>query len=421
MPPPRVLLFATTTGYQVRAFGEAATRLGVELVFATDRCQTLDDPWRDAAIPVRFHDEDASLRRVREATATRPVAGIVAVGDRPAVLAAAAAEVLGVPGHGRDAARVAANKLWYRQRLRERRLPGPPFETVRVGERAKGQSVACGFPCVVKPLALSGSRGVIRADDAAALERALARVERLLSQRAVLARREPADELMLIEGFVDGPEFAVEGLVQDGTLRVVAVFDKPDPLDGPFFEETIYVTPSRLQAGDLVRLDRAVADAVAALGLRHGPIHAECRIGSRGVVVLELAARPIGGLCARALRFEEAGETRSYEEVLLRHATGTAVEGIARERAASAVMMIPIPRAGYLAGVGGTEAARSVPGVDDVQITAKAGQRLVPIPEGASYLGFIFARHPTPEAAVVAVRTAHAVLRFDIAPDLLMA
>ena len=420
MPSRRVLLFATTTGYQVRAFGAAADRLGVELMFATDRCHTLDDPWRDAAIPVRFHDEDASLGVVREAAAARPVTGIVAVGDRPAVLAAAAADVLGVPGHGRDAARVAANKLLYRERLRERRLPGPLFEPVRVGERP-GQPVACGFPCVVKPLALSGSRGVIRADDAEALDGALARVERLLSQRDVLARREPADQVMLIEGFVDGPEFAVEGLVRDGTLRVVAVFDKPDRLDGPFFEETIYVTPSRLAAGDVARLERAVADAVAAVGLRHGPIHAECRIGPRDVIVLELAARPIGGLCTRALRFGEAGESRAYEELLLRHAIGEAVDQVVRERSASAVMMIPIPRAGYLAGVGGTETARAVEGVDDVQITAKTGQRLVPIPEGASYLGFIFARQPAPDAAVAAVRAAHAALRFDITPDLPMA
>ena len=422
MPSRCALLVATTTGYQVRAFGEAARRLGLELVFATDRCRTLDDPWRDAAIAVRFHEEADSLQRVLEATAGRSVAGVLAVGDRPAVLAAAAADALGLPGHGSDAARTAANKLRFRQRMAEAGLPGPAFHVMRLGEAAPGPAVSCGFPCVVKPLALSGSRGVIRADDAEALELAVARVARLLTRRDVRARRDPADELLLIEAFVDGVELAVEGLVEGGTLRVTAVFDKPDPLDGPFFEETIYVTPSRVAEAELARIERAVAAAVAALGLRHGPIHAECRIGSREIVVLEVAARPIGGLCARALRFVDAsGATCGYEEVQLRHATGEPAEAFTRERDASAVMMVPIPRAGYLTGVAGVEAARAVDGVEDVQITAKAGQRLVPIPEGSSYLGFIFARRPSAGAAEAAVRAAHRALQFDIEPELPMA
>ena len=412
---PRVLLFATTTGYQVRAFGEAADRLGLELVFATDRCHALDDPWRDAAIPVGFHDEATSLRRVLEVTAERPVAGVLAVGDRPTVLAAMVAEALGLPGHGSDGARAASNKLSYRQCLARAGLRAPAFHVFRFDEVGRRQTLPFGFPCVVKPLALSGSRGVIRADNEAALEAALARVARLLLQPDVRALRDQANDLILVEEYIDGAEFAVEGLVDNGRLHVITIFDKPDPLDGPFFEETIYAMPTRLVADERASVESAVADAVRALGLVHGPVHAECRLGIDGPIVLEVAARPIGGLCARVLRcIDSTGHFCSYEEVLLRQAIGEAGGGFRPTQEASAVMMIPIPGAGQLTGVVGEDLARAVFGVEEVRITAKTGQRLVPIPEGASYLGFIFARRQTAEEAIAVVRQAHRQLHFEI-------
>ena len=409
---PRVLLIATTTGYQTRAFGEAAERLGVELVFATDRCHRLDDPWRDGAIPVRFHNDAEAdfLEALGEVARQRPVDGVLAVGDRPAVFAALACEALGLAGHPPAAARASGNKLETRRRFVAAGLPSPAFSEVLL-DGASDILPELDFPCVVKPLALSGSRGVIRADDPARLDAALHRVRRLLSRADIRERRQPSDDRVLVETFVPGREYAIEGVVEDGTLRVLAVFDKPDPLDGPFFEESIYVTPSDQPAAELRRIEEAVADAVGALGLRHGPVHAECRVNDGGVFVLEVAARPIGGLCARALRFKGAGGVMlSLEELLLRHALGEPLGGYRREPEASAVMMIPIPRAGIYRRTDAVDAARAVSGVVDIAMTAKPDQRLEPLPEGASYLGFIFARCARPAEAVTALRHAHARL-----------
>ena len=411
----RILLIATTTGYQTRAFGEVAERLGVELVFATDRCHMLDDPWRDGAIPVRFHDETAFLEAIGEAARRRPVHGVLAVGDRPAVLAALVCEALGLRGHPPTAARACGDKLETRRRFAAAGLPCPAFSEVLLDSDLTAVRPEIDFPCVVKPLALSGSRGVIRADDLEALHAALMRVRRLLSRAAIRARRHPSDDRVVLETFIPGREYAVEGVVEDGTLSVLAVFDKPDPLDGPFFEESIYVTPSTEPADKQRRIEQAVADAVAALGLRHGPVHAECRVNDAGVFVLEVAARPIGGLCARALRFQGPhGTVLPYEELLLRHALGEAVSGYHRETDAAAVMMIPIPRAGIYRRTDGVDAARAVAGIVDVVMTAKADQRVEPLPEGASYLGFIFARRGHPGEAVTASRQAHAMLRAAI-------
>jgi biotin carboxylase len=266
------------------------------------------------------------------------------------------------------------------------------------------------FPAVVKPLALSASRGVMRVDDAAAMRAALERVSTLLEAADVRAERDAAHDHCLIESFIPGREYAVEGLLTGGVFQPLAIFDKPDPLDGPYFEETIYVTPSRAPAVVQAAILAAIARAAAALGLRHGPVHAECRVNDQGVWVLEVAARPIGGLCSRALRFGGA----SLEEVLLRHARGEDVSGLRREADASAVMMIPIPRRGVFKGVEGVEAARAIFSVDDVRITAKPDVVVVPLPEGRSYLGFIFAHAAAPAAAEDAVRRAHACLRFVI-------
>jgi biotin carboxylase len=410
----RILVISTTTGYQTRSFGEAAERLGVELVLATDRCHQLDDPWRDAAVPVRFFDEEGSLQAIIESSRARPLHGVLALGDRPTVLAARVAEALDLPGNPVAAAEISRNKLATRERLASAGLAAPWFCSVAVDAEPAGLARELVFPCVVKPLGLSGSRGVIRADNPAQFVTAFERLGRLLSEPTVRAARDPLNDTIIVEGFVPGREFALEGLVEHGRLRTLALFDKPDPLDGPFFEETIYVTPSRLPLVRRQEIERVVSQAIAAIGLRHGPIHAECRVDER-VVVLEVAARPIGGLCAKALRFEHgAAETMSLEELLLRHAGGEPTDRVQRERCASGAMMIPIPARGIYRRVEGVDAAGSVPGVEDVRITAKPDQLLVPLPEGASYLGFIFARRDTPEEVVQTLRAAHARLEFVI-------
>jgi biotin carboxylase len=407
----RILFLATTTGYQTRMFGEAAERLGIKLVFATDRCDQLDDPWWDGAVPVRFHQEATAVEAILTAAETTPVDGYLAVGDRPTVAAAYAAQLLGLRGNPPDAAKAARDKRLTRERLRAAGLPTPDVLVVSRTSDAPVVAARVSFPVVLKPAVLSGSRGVIRANSASELVDAFARVRRLLDVADVRELRDPAADQILIESYIPGKEFALEGVLHDGRLQTLAIFDKPDPLEGPFFEETIYVTPSRADQATQVAIEDSIAAAVRALGLRHGPVHAECRVNARGVFVLEVAARPIGGLCARALQFVDTHGTRAgLEELLLRHAVGECLSGWRREGVASGVMMIPIPGAGIYRRVDGVDAARRVPHISDVQVTAKTDQQLVPLPEGASYLGFIFARAETADEVERALRDAHARL-----------
>jgi biotin carboxylase len=423
----RVLLLATTTGYQTRSFGEAAERLGIDLVFATDRCHLIEDPWQDGAVPIRFYDELSAVEAILASATARPIDGVLAVGDRPTVIAARVMEALGLPGHPPDAARIARHKQQTRERLRASGLPVPRFVATTVDESPEELAelaVRLGYPVVVKPVALSGSRGVMRADDPSEFVRAFGRLRALLRLPDIQAERNDAHESILVETFIPGREYAVEGLLDRGRVHVLTIFDKPDPLDGPFFEETIYLTPSQAPPDTQRAVVAAVTNASQALGLAHGPIHAECRVhpGTGAVYVLEVAARPIGGLCARALRFRGSGRDSarsiSLEELLLRHAIGEPSGDWRREDVASGVMMIPIPRTGVLRHVEGVERARAVPGVDDVRITAKLDQKLVPLPEGSSYLGFIFARATHPAEVDAALRRAHADLIFAIDPDL---
>lgn len=418
MSARRVLLFASTTGYQIRSFGEAAADLGVRLVFASDRCDHLDDPWRDAAIPVRFHDIAASVRRIAAAVGDERPDGILAVGDRPTVLAAHAAAALGLPGNTPGAAARSRNKLAAREAFRAAGLLTPSFQRIAPDADLPAIAARCTFPAVVKPLALSGSRGVMRADREQDLVAAVHRVRSILRAPDVRLERDDVHDAVLVESFIPGREYAVEGVLTDGTFIPFAIFDKPDPLDGPFFEETIYVTPSRAPSPIQEAIIDAVVRAARALELRHGPVHAECRVNDAGVYVLEVAARPIGGLCSRALRFAGSGRIVSLEHVLVRHALGEPLQDVAREPSAAGVMMIPIPARGVFRGVAGEDAARAVPGIDEVRITAKVDALLVPLPEGRSYPGFIFARGAGPDDVEGALREAHRRLHFVIEREL---
>jgi biotin carboxylase len=410
----RVLLLATTTGYQIRSFGEAAEKLGVRIVFATDRCDRLEDPWWDQAIPIRFHEEERSVETIVDAMNGAPVDGVLAVGDRPTIIAARTCAALGLEGNPPDAACASRNKLACRLALKRAGLPVPWFQPVPASRDAEAVAANVPYPCVVKPLALSGSRGVIRVNTPAEFVAAFDRVRMLLRSPDVRTERDSAHDAILIESFIPGREYALEGLLDRGRLRTLAIFDKPDPLDGPFFEETIYVTPPALDSKQQAEVSDAVANAGDALGLRHGPVHAEVRVNDTGVFVLEVAARPIGGLCSKALRFTSGDRLASLEELLLHHALGEDVGQYEREPGASGVMMIPIPRRGIYKGVEGVEAARDVRGIEEIRITAKPDQQLVPLPEGKSYLGFIFARAATSGEVEAALREAHGRLRFHV-------
>jgi biotin carboxylase len=406
----KLVLFAATTGYQIRVFADAARRMGVDLTLATDRCGTLDDPWGDQAVPVKFdHRMHRSLETVRELRCD----GVVAVGDGPAVLAAEAATMHRVPFHPPAAARACQDKYLARQLYQAAGLNVPRFFRARTSEDPGTLARRTGYPCVLKPLGLSGSRGVIRANDEEGFRAAFHRIRVLLEKSHDL--RFARSQYLQVESYIEGPEFAVEGLITGGEFRALAIFDKPDPLEGPFFEETIYVTPSR-EPDEVQRvLTETTGRAARALGLWHGPVHAELRYNRDGAWILETAARPIGGLCAKALRFEGG---MPLEELIIRHALGQDVTDAKLEGNASGVMMIPIPKGGVYESTEGVERAAAVPGVEDVIITAKAGQRLVPLPEGSSYLGFIFGRRNSPAEVEAALRRSHAELRFHIATAL---
>jgi biotin carboxylase len=400
----RLLLFAATTGYQIRVFADAARRLDVDLTLATDHCHRLGDPWGDHAIPVRFGDAPKSMAALQG----RQFDAVAAVGDAPALLAAEVASALGIPFHPPAAVRASNDKYLARQLFQAAGLPAPQFFRVALAEGPDASARRAPYPCVLKPLGLSGSRGVIRANDPDEFRAAFGRIKKLLA-------REQQSHYLQVEAYIPGREFAVEGIVTHGAPRILAIFDKPDPLEGPFFEETIYVTPSRASVAAQEGMRAAVERAVRALALYHGPFHAELRLNESGVWMLEVAARPIGGLCSKALRF---GAGMPLEELVLRHAIGEDIAALPLADRASGVMMIPIPRGGVYEDVAGLAEARAIEGVDDVIVTAKVGQALAPLPEGASYLGFIFARAGDPAEVERALRRAHAKLCFRIATAL---
>ena len=420
----RLLLLTTTTGYQTRAFVEAAAEMGVSVVFGTDRCHILDDPWRDGALPLRYENPEESARKVADLARTQPFHGVVALGDCTPPTAARACRMLGLLYHPPEAADRCRDKYRSRRRLSAAGLNVPRFLRFPLGtdpqEIVKPETLAFRYPCVLKPLVLSASRGVIRADNPSEFVRAFDRIRKLLRSPEIRATRQETNDFLQVEEYIEGTEIAVEGIVHWGRLKVLAIFDKPDPLTGPFFGETIYVTPSRLPEDVQAQVVETLERAVQALGLYHGPLHAELRINAQGLWMMEVASRPIGGLCSRALRFcsPDLGENISLEELIIRLALGEEIGGIRREKAASGVMMIPVPEAGILREVEGIEEARATPGIEEIIITAKPNQELVPLPEGSSYPGFIFARGPSPECAEQALRRAHQQLRFVLSPAL---
>jgi biotin carboxylase len=419
-PSKRLLLFTAKLGYQTRSFEDTARELGVQLVYVTDRCHQLEDPWGDQAIAVHFESPEVAAYAVMEAVRGQDVSGILALGDRPAAAAAYAARGLGIRYNHPAAVEACRSKLRMKEVFRDAGLNVPWFRSLPIDPPPEPVLLGISFPCVLKPLSLSASQGVVRANNREDFLAAAARVRRLLKSPEILATREPNLDQMLVEGYIAGREVAVEGLLTDGVLKILAIFDKPDPLEGPYFEETIYVTPSRLPESVQQAIEKCARDAVRALGLSHGPVHAEFRITDDGVWPLEVAPRPIGGLCARALRFsfDVPGQPIGLEELLLRHALELPGWNSPREQISSGVMMIPVPKSGVLEGVTGEEAARFIPGITELSITARLHDAIAAWPEGSSYLGFLFARGDAPEKVERALREAHQKISFAITPNL---
>jgi len=407
---PRLLLLLPTTTYRTAAFLGAARKLGAEVVVASERAHVFQQAQPGRFLSLDFLHPDQAARQVVEFSATRRIDAVVGVDDSTAVLAAVLSNALSLPHNPVRSTVAARDKYRMRTLLRGDGVPVPLYALRSFDDDPVAEARRMVFPCVVKPLMLAASRGVIRADDEAQFVGAVRRLERILRTPETAADGEAARQV-LVEGFIPGREVALEGLLVKGGLHVLALFDKPDPLDGPFFEETIYVTPSRLPATVQAEVASCTARAAQALGLRDGPVHAELRVNRHGTWVIEVAARSIGGLCSRTLRF---GTGLSLEELILRHALGMEVPTLERERQAAGVMMLPVPRAGVLKAVRGQAEALTVPGIEEVAITAHPGQDLVPLPEGASYPGFIFARAESPERVEVALREAHRRLQFVV-------
>jgi biotin carboxylase len=412
----RVLLLLPTAGYRNDDFVTAARTLGVEILAAADYCHRLAPSWGLPPIMALHFDQPQQAAEIVLRSLGGKLDAVLAVDDSGVELAALLCERLGLPGNPADAVRRVRDKLAFRRLLKQAGLPCPEFHHLASGEDPR--ELAAGglrFPLVVKARRLSGGRGVMRADDSADLLRAVDRVRAIQSR----ADRDAMELGLIIEDFIPGCEFALEGSLERGELTTLALFDKPDPLDGPYFEETLYVTPSRLAPEQQDAIHRAVAQACRLAGLVTGPVHAEVRVNAQGVWLLEIAARAIGGLCGRVLTHCLG---MSLEERILRQAAGMPLQrarpaAAADEGAAAGVMMIPIPQRGIYRGVQGLADAQAVPGITGASITAQAGQIVAPPPDGASYLGFIFARAFTPAQAEAALRAAHCKLMFDIRPQ----
>lgn len=409
----RVLLLIPSATYRAPDFMEAAGKLDVQVVVGSDQRQALEEIMPGRSLAVDMAHPERGAEQIAAFAGRYPLDTIVPVDDGGTLVAALAAARLGLPHNPFPAVQATRDKHLLRHRLAESGVPSPPYRLVDL-ERDPAQLAAeLFYPCVLKPLALSGSRGVMRANDAGEFIAAFQRLRALLALPDVAAECGEAARQALVEGYIPGEEVALEGLLSDGRLHTLALFDKPDPLVGPFFEETIYVTPSRLSAARQAEVAEVSARAAHALGLRDGPLHAELRLNEQGAWPVDIAARSIGGLCSRTLSF---GTGMSLEELILRHATGATIPSFQREGSASGVMMIPIPARGVLREVEGITEAEAVPGVVSVTISILRGQEVLPLPEGSEYLGFIFAKGEQPAQVEAALRQAHAALRFAIEP-----
>jgi biotin carboxylase len=411
------MLVLPTETYRATAFLRAAGVLGLDVVVASNEAPTLATLMRGRVLTLDLQAPAESADRASEFSAQWPVDAVIGVDEASVVTAAHVAERLRIKRRNPvEAVQATRDKRLLRQRLTDAGLPQPRFVATDVD--ADGDAVAAalaivGLPCVVKPVDLAASRGVIRTDTEADATAAVRRVGDLLRTICTDGSIPP----LLFESYIEGDEVAVEGLLREGVLDVIAVFDKPDPLTGPFFEETLYVTPSRLQAGPQTVVVAAVRAAVSALGLRNGPVHAEVRIDGDAAVVIEVAARSIGGLCSQVLRLDcddAQGVARSLEEVILRQACDLPLGAMHLVDGACGVLMVPIPSAGVLRGVAGTDGAADLAGITGVTIAVPIGEHVMPLPEGDRYLGFVFARGTTPAAVEAALRGAQELLAIDV-------
>lgn len=411
-PVAHLLLLLPSMSYRGEAFLEAANKVGVSLTVAGDAPPDFLKQTPNSFLTLDLYSPSTAVPTVVEFAKTSPINVVLGVNDQTAILASIISEALGLSANSIDSVRAASNKQTMRRLLQKAGLPCPNFVVVGIDENPADIVQEVTFPCVLKPLTLSGSCGVIRADDQESFQQTFTRIGQLL-KTFERPEQEMAGRQILIEDFIPGIEVALEGILTNGTLHPLALFDKPDPLDGPYFEETIYVTPSRLPSDTQLRISESLAKATRAIGLREGPVHGELRINDQGIWVIEVAARSIGGKCSRMLEF---GTGRSLEELILLHALGQELPSLDLTTGAGGVMMIPIAQEGILERIEGQEEAQQVPDVEELVMTAKPGDHLIPLPEGKRYLGFIVARGAQPEEVEETLREAHRRLTLVMKP-----
>ncbi len=415
----RVLLLIPTTSYRTQAFVDAAHRLNVDLTVASEHPNVFQEKHPRGLLTISYSFPQEAVHAVIEFAKENPISSVVGVDDQSVVLASILSEALSLPHNSVDSVSATRNKVLMRECLARASVPQPRYTLLSLDENIPAVASQVNYPCVLKPLALAGSRGVIRVNNESEFIRSAERIKRILCLPEVAPMCQGGEaNTILVEEYIPGTEIAIEGILSHGHLQVLAVFDKPDSLEGPFFEETIYVTPSRLSKDVIEEVARCTETAIRAMGLVRGPIHAELRLNEKGPFIVEIAARSIGGFCARSLRFVEGADPSkiiSLEEIILRNALERDIQTCSREYSASGVMMIPIPRPGLLKDVSGIERARAVSHITDVIISAHKGEEVIPLPEGGKYLGFIFSRAEKHEEVEAALREAHRRLEFDIA------
>jgi len=410
----KLLLLIPTTSYRTHPFLEAAQGLDVEIVVGSNRRQILEQYSHGGTITLDFRNLEKGTQQIVDFAKAYPLKAIVSVEEESNLLAANASSVLNLPHNSFASMFNTGNKFRMREISAKAGLPSPKFHLFPADDNPEELVRRVSFPCVLKPTFLAASRGVIRADDASGFVSAFHRIGKILNDPELQSMGGEAANEILVEDYIPGEEVALEGLLVKKELQVLAIFDKPDPLTGPYFEETLYITPSRLSTSIQKKLASFTGQWALALGLWEGPIHAEMRINEEGIWPIEMAARSIGGLCSRTLRF---GTGLSLEEIILRHALRLPIETMEKEKQASGVMMIPIPSGGLLKEVRGESKAKKVQGIEEVNILIPLGQKVVPLPEGHEYLGFIFSRGETPAIVEASLREAHRKLEFIMDPS----
>lgn len=403
----RVLLVSPPESYRIQPYVRAAHSLGLEINLASQGEWAISSP-HSAGIDVPLQDHEAALGVLVELASRQHFDAIIGTDDSTLELAAKLAASTGLQQNPPSSVRIARRKDLSRICLHQAGIQVPDFTVINAAEKPPDDDPPFAYPCVVKPLALSGSRGVIRADSRESLDQGVQRSLKIVAQEHDIYEKSH----LLLEQFIPGREFAIEGMLREGTLEVLAMFDKPDPLDGPYFEETFYISPARITGNERQLIIKTVQNSCSAYGLITGPVHAECRLNEHGAWLIELAARTIGGLCSRLLSF---GTGYSLEELVLANAIGLDLP-MQVIHGAAGVLMLPIKQEGVLRRVEGVMNAEKVPYIDDIEISLREGYKVIPLPEGASYLGFVFSTAPDADAVEHALRDAYSQLNPVIAP-----